>query len=100
MEEARLAAIGSGSAPVFTLIVNAGKYETAQMFLAAAGLSRDQYATAGSVDLVESNTRVARVSIGQSFDAVLAGWSGLDAVLMAGTFDPLAAAIDEAAAPS
>lgn len=100
VEDARAAAFGSGAAPVFTLIVNGAKHDSVEAFLQAAKASRDAYASAGDAEIVHSGVHVARVSIGQSSDAVLAGWSGLDALLMAGTFDLLAAAIDEAAAPS
>lgn len=100
VQDARAAAFGSGAAPVFTLIVNAEKHASVDAFLRAAQTSRGAYANAGGAEIVQSDVHVARVTVGQTSDAVLAGWNGLDAVLVASTFDLLAAAIDEAAATS
>lgn len=79
-----------GTAPCWTLVVNAARHPSIEVFLHAAKRMRDAFDAASSVDLVDGRLRVARANIGSGVDLGRIGWNDLDAVLMADSFDHLA----------
>lgn len=99
--EASAIVFGCGAAPCHTLVVNAARHPSIDTFLRAARSMRDTFEAAAGTDLVDSGRlRVARATIGSGVDLARLGWPGLDAVLMADSFDHLADVLHELASSS
>lgn len=97
-EEAERIVFGSGVAPCWTLVVNAKRHPSVDSFLRAAKAMRHAFDAAAGSQLVEGRrVRIARVAIGASTNLGALGWAGLDAVLMADSFERLADVLDEVA---